>query len=957
MLRLLGTPAYQGPDGPIELPSELSTSLLAYLACRQGWTDRGELATVFWPEQTEAAARHSLSQLLYRSRRRPWFSAVEAEPQRIRYAGSSDLAAFRDALARSDWQAATDAFSGNLLEGVAARDQGGFGAWLELEREDLLAAWTGAASSHAADLSSAGKTDAAAQLLRRVFQQDSLDEGILQQYLTVAALSSQRQSALLAYGDFREKLLSELGMEPLPDTVRLAARLHESAESSSPLQATAPTLRGAPAQLGGFIGRDLELAQLSSQLQDQATRLLTITGPGGMGKTRLALQVGQLLAAGYDQAGFVPLAPLNSAGEVPTALAAALGVDCAGPESWSAIEAALQGRRTLLVIDNLEHLPAASPVLGRLLEQAPDLQVIATSRAPLALRGEVLFELEGLSLPAGPDDAQFSDFGAVQLFMHNARRLVPEPDAGAANREAIFRIVQLLGGMPLGIELAVPWLRLLQPTELAAELEASLDLLQAQEGSDLPARHRSLSAAFEHSWRLLSERQRACLSGLAVFRGRFDRNAARQVAGAHLADLLALLDKSLLKRAPGGLFELHQPARQYALGKAVDPDEARAAHAGYLAQVAEQAELEMHGSGQQQWLDHLDANRADFLAAIDWAISKGDATLGLRVACSLQPLWWIRGPYAEGEGLLRRLTSLPAAADSELLARGQHRLGTLLQELPEQSGLSELYEQALAGARAAADRVLEADVLHSQAYRADRHGKLQQAEELYRMALDAYRQAGFVSGESASLNSLAVVLAKLEHLSEALPLLEESLLQKSRLGQLQGVAYALHNLGLVHHQLGDAAAGDARLQESIELKRRLGDTRGALSSHQQLALAAFERGDARQAAHMISAGLADARQIGHLLSQLNFLVLAVCFGSDRFPETAARLSGGIDALAQQHGGAEPLHGQLYAEALSQLDALLGSAALSAARLQGSQHDAELLHTMALAALQEQLSSH
>ncbi len=900
-LLLLGQPALNQDGELLELPPELPTYLLSWLATQAGWVDRGAAASMFWPDEPESSARHNLSQLLYRSRKQPWFSLLDSEPRRLRYAGDTDVSRLQHALASGNWEYATALYRGPLLGNMTGPDVGSWTEWLESERENLLATWSEAASSRAAELGNIGQHAAAAALLQEILRQDPLAEGILQDYLQAAGRAGQRTAGAAVFREFSRLLKQELGMAPLPETRRLAEELH-AAEPAESRKAGSHGLRGAPAQLSPFIARDLELAQLATAMQKADVRLVTITGPGGMGKTRLALQVGQALAQDFDTAALVPLASLESAADLPLAIASALDLSLNGSlEPEAALGSYLRDRSVLLVLDNFEHLLAAGPLLARLLELAPRLKALVTSREPLGLRGEVLFELDGLSLPTGPSDPQFEDYGAVQLFLRSAGRLYPDLELVAADRPHIYRIIRLLAGLPLGIELAVPWLRLLPASELAGELERNLDLLQAGAGTDLPDRHRSLGAAFEHSWQLLSEQERSATQKLAVFRGPFSRKAAERVAGAGLPVLLSLVNKSLMRRVAGGRFELQQPARQYALGKLQDQSAVRNQHAAYLAEVATIAEAAMHGSGQREWLDRLASERDDFLAAINWSLESDQATLGLTIASALQPLWWIRGPYRQGADLLLALIELPSADGSPLLARGLHRAGTLIQELSDNRRTVELYDRALGLARAAGDKVLQADIIHSQGYRLDKAGELEAAASEFERSIALYREAAFLPGESASLNSLAVIRSQLGQGTEAEKLFLESLKQKRELGQTQGVAYALHNLGVLYLQRGDEATARRYIGESTELKRQIGDTRGVISALLNEAVDLVDEGRFRDAASPILEILEDAWRLGLVAFVLRSasLVARSLLAAGQAAE-AARLIGAISAQLEPY---------------------------------------------------------
>lgn len=893
-LLLLGQATLLDGGESHHLPPEGPTWLLVILACHDGWLDRGEIALLLWPDEAETSARHNLSQLLYRSRRQPWSHLLAAEPRRIRFTGSSDAGRLQRNLAASDWQAAAELWNGPLLGNMSGPDVHTWNDWLAAERANLLAGFKEAALMHAQELTRDGLHDQAATLLQRALHEDPLDETLLQAYLQAARSGSRRQQASGVYRTFVKLLEEELGLEPLPETEQLARQLQEAARPSRPRGGRG--LQGAPAGSAELVGRELDLAQVTGELQRPEVRLLSIVGPGGIGKTSLALQAGHMLAGGYEQAHFVQLAPLGSPARFLPALTSALGLEQAGQlPAETLLSSNLGDRKVLLVLDNFEHLLTAGAQLAALMAAAGNLDVLVTSREPLALRSETVFELSGLAMPESAADPQFVDYGSIRLLHMNVRRVLPEVDVGSLPREDVLRIVKLLDGMPLGIELAVPWLKLLSARELADELERNLALLQAGHGSDLPERHRSLGAAFNHSWELLADAERTVLARLAVFRGPFTRAAAQLVAGANLPELLSLISKSLLRRAQGGRFELHPPARQFAAARLPDAATVRDTHAAWLAGIATEAEVEMHGSGQLEWLDRLADQHDDFLAAIDWALESDQATLGLSIATALQPLWWLRGPYRLGGDLLLNLTGLPSAATSPLLARGLHRAGTLLQELGETERVRQLYGRALELATAAADTVLMADIIHSIAYWLDRQDQAGEATEKFEKAIELYRQAGFTAGESASLNSLAVLHARSGRLEEAKVLFEESLRQKRELGQAQGVAYALHNLGLVHLSMGDAETYRAYSRESTQLKRRIGDVPGVILAVLNEAAELLDSGGHDQAARSVAPVLEDAWRIGsiQLLLQI-FIVFAGCELAAGNSIGAARLLGGIE---------------------------------------------------------------
>jgi predicted ATPase/DNA-binding CsgD family transcriptional regulator len=348
-----------------------------------------------------------------------------------------------------------------------------------------------------------------------------------------------------------------------------------------------------PVPLTPLIGRERELDTLNGQLDDEAIRLVTILGPGGIGKTRLALAVA---ASQQEQGGkpayFVPLEGIAAAEHVVRAVADAIGFRFQGsPDLQRELLHGLRNRQALLVLDNFEHVLEAAPLVVDMLVASPGLTVLATSRERLNLHAETVYTLEGLAYPR--DIERLEDFGAVQLFVRAARRALPDFALRGEDWPHTAKICRLVEGMPLALELAAGWVGLLSPQEIARELEHGLELLRSQ-AHDLPDRHHSMRLVFEHSWRLLTDDERSAFKKLVVFRGRFDRAAAEAVAGASLSMLGQLYDKSLLGRRGENRYRLHELVRQFAEEKlGEDPEEYRrtlddhARHYGRLVQAYE----------------------------------------------------------------------------------------------------------------------------------------------------------------------------------------------------------------------------------------------------------------------------------------------------------------------------------------------------------------------------------
>jgi hypothetical protein len=437
--------------------------------------------------------------------------------------------------------------------------------------------------------------DKAQAIARQQLSLEPWREQAYRQLMKAFALAGDRANALAQYDLCREQLWEELAVEPAPETTALYEEIKSGQVgpvlSNKPIQPPARVRHNLPADTLPFVGRELELEELTSALTEDDRRLVTVLGPGGMGKTRLAMTVGrQLLDHFADGVYFVDLAPVDHGQEVLPAVAVALSYQA--PDSTQALKPQLldylSRRRLLLILDNFEHLLAEAGLVNEILQACPKISILVTSRQRLNLVSESLYELSGLAFDdeLGPDAAL--SYPAVQLFVDSGRRVQPHFTLAHDNVQDVIRICQQVQGMPLGLILAANWLELLSPAEIAAEIQNSLEFLTA-ELSDLPERQRSMLAVFERSWASLTGDEQKVMVGLSVFRGGFSREAAEQVAGANLRVLLGLVNKSFLQRQPdSGRYAIHELLRQFAAGKRRQldlGDEARLAHCNYYAQM------------------------------------------------------------------------------------------------------------------------------------------------------------------------------------------------------------------------------------------------------------------------------------------------------------------------------------------------------------------------------------
>jgi len=577
-------------------------ALLCYLAVTGRPHHRPALAGLLWGDRPEAVALANLRKALSDLRRHagPW---LEITPHEVSFRRSPacwlDVQAFESALAgldgmsapsEEDWLRLRDAtalYAGDFLEGFYVHNAPAFEEWALAQRERLRQAALRAFSALAAHHAALGQFALAIRYGERLLALDPWHEEAHRQMMLFLARSGQRSAALAQFERCRSALAAELGVEPMPETVAL----YDQIRASGPLRT-----RDLPAYSTPFIGREREMAAIARTLADPVCRLLTITGPGGVGKTRLALEAAAHLVNGGtgqfpDGACFVPLSGVDATRQALVAIARSCGCAPARGEAADAfahLAGRLASRGLLLVLDGLDHLVAAArlpesgasaeahqarglALLENLLQEAPGVKLLVTSRQRLGSQSEWLVAVEGLAVsgPAapGPAGSPAPRSPAEELFMWNARRVCGEGGPGPGHADCVARICRVTGGLPLGIELAAEWLRVLSCCELAAELEDNGHLLVGAPdsvASGMPV----LWTAFEHSWELLMDAEQAAFCALSAFAGEFSREDAERDAGVALPALLALVDKSLLRGGPSGGYEIPGLFRCYARARA-----------------------------------------------------------------------------------------------------------------------------------------------------------------------------------------------------------------------------------------------------------------------------------------------------------------------------------------------------------------------------------------------------
>ena len=642
--------------------------------------------------------------------------------------------------------------------------------------------------------------------------------------------------------------------------------------SSAPPPAPAASRTGVrlPRPIGSLLGRKRELA-LARTLLAEGARLLTLTGPGGVGKTRLALTLaGELTGDGSMEAGFVDLTPVPDPTLVPLAVAAAFGLNWDGrlplPQALAATR--LRGRPALLVVDNCEHVLAAAPLVGELLEALPDLVVMATSREPLRLRREQELPVAPLALPsAGPDGdpLQLMQNPCVALFVERARAVCPAFVLTPANARVVAEICNRLDGLPLAIELAAAQSRLLPPAALLARLGRWLDLRARAE--DVPARHRTLHAAVDWSYVLLSVEDRALFRRVAVFVGgsTLETTAAVLEPGLDaLEGLGSLVDKSLLHAAeqPDGepRFRMLETVRAFALERLVEHGELEATrrrHAAFWLDWAEALEPRLWENRDLTVYDRFGREYDNLRAALSWCIEAGHAEAGLRLGAVLWLYWFGRSQFTEGRHWLTQLLAFPGGPHTAR-ARVLGGMGCLALRQGDLAAVQLAAAEALPIAREVSDGRVIAQGLFLLGFVALGQADGVRAAERFGEAREVAAAAGEPFVRAISLVELGNLARHAGQLKTAQDLLERGLAELRHIGHLWGLASMLHAVAALHVQQGRLGEARAEVAEALALFQALGDEWGVIGSLEALAVVVGAQGEVRRAARLL--GLVEYRR-------------------------------------------------------------------------------------------------
>ncbi len=675
-------------------------------------------------------------------------------------------------------------------------------------------------------------------------------------------------------------------------------------------------LHNLPAQPTRFLGRKKELAEIANLFENPSCRLVTLLGPGGMGKTRLGIQTASnMVGTMKDGIVFVPLAPLSSGDFMVSTIANSLGFSFRGREDQKIqLLNYLHEKDLLLVMDNFEHLIVKAGLLAEILESASGVKILVTSRERLNLKGEWVYKVDGMACPEEEQVAALEECAVVQLFLEGAQRVRPDFSPSEEDMVRIAGICMLVEGMPLAVELASAWMSVLSCEEVAEEIEKNIDFL-ATSMRDVPERHRSMRAVFEHSWDLLADEEKSVYMRMSVFRGGFQKDAAKKTAQASLLHLSSLVNKSLVHHYPSGRYAIHELLRQYAEEKLADvPEEKEKVHdlhSEFYGEFLHQRRALLKGEKQREVLKHLGDEIGNIRAAWSWASEKGKTEVIDKSVRSLWRFYMIRGWFQDGDEMYARAAEKlrekkVTERDTErdlVLGKVLGRQGVFSYQIGQYEKASELFEGSIQifreldaqqevvdtlneysrvyfikGDYAKAKDMLEEclTICKKLGYRkgmaapyttlgniAYRLGEFKKARQYYERSHNAYKEAGDKWGLEIAMMNLANVTHEIGEHVQAKEIYEQSLALSRELGDRRGIAANLNNMGNVAKDLGEYAEAKELYQKSLKIKRETGDRKGIASSLGNLGNVAFAVGEYDEAKQHHREMLTLCKEIGY----------------------------------------------------------------------------------------------
>jgi predicted ATPase len=774
--------------------------MLGYLAL-EGARDRRHLGELFF---AQAADRMNSLRTTLKRLRHEAPGTLEADGDPLRASVECDAQTVLTHLDAGELEMGIERYAGPFLAGVHLSDWSvELEEWVFATREFIASRVRGALLTLAERLAQRSEFVAASKLAERACWLEGAPDPEPEEFTRLGALLIAGESPLL--GRLRDQARGfeiEFVWSLEVARVMLGAADAQITRSSLPTRGTS------------FVGRAIERPQIESALARTDVRLLTLVGPGGIGKTRLALEVARN-ATMHGDVAFVSLEAMTSLVHVPNAVAVAFGEKLSETaDPFHGLTRLIAERSVLLVLDSVEHLLEGAAHLPGLLRDCPKLKLLVTSRERLGIEEEWVFPVGGLAVPgAGTALEEALKFEAVQLFAQRAKRARLSFNLSDEKLPAILRTCELVGGSPLGIELAAAWVRLLPVAEIEAEISRNLDFLETT-NTDAPQRHSSVRVVFEQTWARLSATERQTLARLAVFRGGFPREAASEISGASLTVLSSLVDKSLVRVAANGRYDLHVLLGQFALERLIenpsDFERIKQTHERfYLRFSARASEAILHLNDEKRWIESLRLELENLRSAFTNALEHGRSESVMHAASAMRLYWGRTGRAREGRDWLTK--SFDPQGNLEVREQALSVMGELAMDMGDYTEAKRLLEESL---QLQATHSWASPLHHLHLGNiAMRTGDLETARHRYEEALLGFRESHELHGLASSLNNLGTVMLRSGDPSGARAAYEESLRLKLEVGgDVEGL---LKNMGNLSRQLGHYDTARTQLLDAL----------------------------------------------------------------------------------------------------------------------------------------------
>jgi tetratricopeptide (TPR) repeat protein len=933
-LALLGTFHLTTTSGAtIQLTTEKARGLLAYLAVEADRPHRREaLAGLFWPEMDDKQAKYNLRRTLHRLRQ----SVDEVDPDisetlitaeryvlQLHAAGlARDHAMFQEALSAYEThdhpepnfcpecseklETAASLYQGEFLAGFSLGEGVAFEEWLLVQREFLHQKALQILHILTNMKESQGDTGAALKYVQRQIALDPYYEPAYRQGMRIQALNGMRSQALALYNQCHELLADELGVEPEPETSNLWQQIKDNTLTAAPLRPTRTEIHNFPTPQTPFIGRQQEIDQIITKLADPDCRVLSLLGPGGMGKTRLSLEVGRQLGSGLrlyrDGVFFISLLNVTNRDQMAATIAQRLGLRLEEQTTpRSQLLAYLRNKEMLLVFDNFEQIREGATLVAEIVSAAPKVEILVTSREPLNIQAEWRQMIRGLDLTGEGSEA-------IELFQRSARRMVPSFNLHNDDKTAVIELSRLVDGMPLALEIAATWVRVMNPADILAQTKRNLDFL-ASPFQDLPERHQSVRAVLAQTWQQLSSRLQDTLSRVALFPAEFSLEAAQSILPElTMLDVATLLDRSLLHGLPQERYEMHSLLRQFGSSQSHSREQRfQETYSAYYLNLVAQQEEQLNGRKPEAAMTIIQTELAHVRQAWEWAVELRQVD-GLQSAVSaLTRFYHLAGLFQEAQQrfqeTIKTVQNWPVGSENACLLVELHaaaslflgQIGQVEAAVGHSQSMRRLAEELKEVNWVARSHRLEGEWYRYQGRFAEAEEHLEKALQLYTLplpnrqvahahneigfihlnqsrysaALDAFTQAremyeaiGEQTETSTTLGNIGYIYQLKAQFPQALEHLQQALDIAETIGYKQGIVK--HNLGLgsVYLDLGEIETSRSALEKALQVAQGLGYLRGIITSLIQIGSTYFSEGKLPEADTWFQQARTQAEAVG-----------------------------------------------------------------------------------------------